>query len=180
MPTGFSRRLYRFAAIIAAIAAACDDSSSVRGDPKGSGQHPDAVPRQPAGRAPAETVAAYPFRWDVARVRGALETAGLKVQDLGRVRQPFMSVNGTTFRIGEAELQVFVYGDVGAMTRDVMRLDTVRVSPPTMMINWRSRPSLVTKNNLAAIILTDDEALRSRICAALTVEPHATPHPGPD
>jgi hypothetical protein len=176
VPVGFLPRFFWSAAAITSLAAACSDNTNSRdaasasGQPRGAGS---AAAYENA--APAETVAAYPYRWDLDAVRSALQATGLAAKDLGPVTQPFMSVGGTVFQIGDAELQVFIYGDVGAVMRDVIRLDTLRVSPPTMMISWRAKPSLLTMNNLAAIIVTDDEALRRRIRNALTVQPHIGP-----
>ena len=176
MPLGLLPRFFWSAAAITSLAAACTDNTKPRDAASASGQ------RRGAGSAaayengaPAETVAAYPYRWDMEAVKSALQTAGLAAKDLGPVTQPFMSVRATVFQIGEAELQIFLYGDVGAMTRDVTALDTTRVSPPTMMISWRAKPTLLTTNNLAAIIVTHDEALRRRIRDALTAEPHVGP-----
>lgn len=95
----------------------------------------------------------------------------MPVTDARPVRQPFLNVAGTVLRVAGAELQVYVYGDAVACGRDTDARDTARVAPPTTMITWRTRPSLVTSNNLAAIVLTTDEALRHRISAALRA-PH--------
>ena len=73
-------------------------------------------------------------------------------QVVDSVRQPFMSAPGTTVRI-RAEIQIFVYGDAVARSRDTDRLDAVRVAPATMTVIWREPASLVTANNLAAIVL---------------------------
>ncbi|MBA3579364.1 MAG: hypothetical protein H0W42_05195 [Gemmatimonadaceae bacterium] len=181
MPLGFLPRFFWSAAAITALAAACTDNTKSRDAASASDQRGGAGSAAAyENAAPADTVAAVPYRWDLDAVRSALQTAGLAAKALGPVTQPFMSVGGTVFQIGEAELQVFIYGDVGAMMRDVIRLDTARVSPPAMMISWRAKPSLLTRNNLAAIIVTRDEALRRRIRAALTVEPHVGQHVGPD
>ncbi len=179
VPLGLLPRFFWSAAAITSLAAACTDTKS-RDAASASDQRSGAGSAAAyAGAAPADTVAAVPYRWDLDAVRSALQTAGLAAKGLGPVTQPFMSVGGTVFQIGEAELQVFIYGDVGAVMRDVISLDTVRVSPPTMMISWRAKPSLLTTNNLAAIIVTNDEALRRRIRNALTVQPHVGPHVGP-
>lgn len=65
------------------------------------------------------------------------------------------------------ELQAYVYADAGALSRDVDVLDTVRVAPPTMMIEWRMPPSLIVSNNLALILLTRDPELRKQITGAV-------------
>lgn len=116
-----------------------------------------------------DTVGADAERWDVAKVEARLREADLApVQRVSDVRQPFLSVPGTILRIGDdAQVQVFLYDDARAVGRDVERLDTARVAPPTMMITWVMPPSLVTSENMAAIVLTRDETLRRRVHAAL-------------
>lgn len=108
-------------------------------------------------------------------VRQGLSDAGLGFREVGSVRQPFMSVRGTVFAIGTAELQVYIYGDVGAAMRDVSKLDRVRVSPPTMNVDWIAKPSVMVANNLAAIIVTNDDGMRTRIAKALTEKRHGGP-----
>ena len=119
-----------------------------------------------AGRA--DTVAAHAVTWDAATVEGQLRGAGLTPMGTREiVRQSFLSVPGVVFRIPGADVQAYVYGDAGAVARDAGPIDTTRVAPPTMMIEWRMRPHLVTDNNLLAIVLTDDERLAARIRTAL-------------
>jgi hypothetical protein len=47
-------------------------------------------------------------------------------------------------------------------------LDVQRVAPPDMMIKWRAQPSMIIDRNLAAIIITNDEARRQRVRDALS------------
>jgi hypothetical protein len=116
---------------------------------------------RPAAGQHAET-------WDVAAVEARLRAAGLSpVRDREPVRQPFMSVPGTLLRLDTSDLQVFVYRNARAAALDVRPLDTVRVAPPTMMIGWRARPSLLTVGNVALIVITNDEALRRQVREAL-------------
>ena len=116
----------------------------------------------------ADTVAAHAVTWDAATVEGQLRGARLTPTGTREiVRQPFLSVPGVVFRIPGTDVQAYVYADAGAVARDAGPIDTTRVAPPTMMIEWRMRPHLVTDNNLLAIVLTDDERLAARIRTAL-------------
>jgi hypothetical protein len=119
-----------------------------------------------AGRA--DTVAAHAVTWNVASVERQLRAVGLLPTGTREVvRQPFLSVPGIVFRMPGADVQAFFYADAVAVARDAGPIDTTRVAPPTMMIEWRKRPHLVTDNNLLAIILTDDQRLAARIQGAL-------------
>jgi len=100
-------------------------------------------------------------------VEEALRNSGLNAVRGGGVRQPFLGGEGVVYHIGQAELQVYLYADAGAVARDTGALDTARVAPPTMQISWRMPPTLIVDNNMAAILLTRDDALRASIRAAI-------------
>jgi hypothetical protein len=121
------------------------------------------------GSAQPDSIAAHAVTWDLAAVVTALRRVGTSpVRAQQEIRQPFLSVRGALLKIPGADVQVFLYGDASAAAADVARLDTVRVAPPTMMVNWLARPHLVVDNNLVAIVLTDDEELASRVRHALS------------
>lgn len=123
-----------------------------------------------ARRRPADTVAAVPFQWTVDSARSAVMRAVEgPVAVSGTVRQPFIRQMGTVLSADRATVQVFVYGDAVSRGRDTDPLDTVRVAPATMTVSWTEPVTLVTNNNLAAIVLTRDARLRSRIRDALSL-----------
>ena len=127
------------------------------------------VPPVPAAAAsrPKDTVSgASRLQWTLANVEEALRKNGLNPVTAGSVRQPFLGGEGALYRIGPAELQVYLYADAGAVARDTDLLDTARVAPPTMQVSWRMPPTLIVDNNMAAILLTRDDALRKRIRTA--------------
>jgi hypothetical protein len=87
----------------------------------------------------------------------------------------FMSIPARSYELaGGDELQVFLYADSASRARDTAKLDRERVAPPNMMIKWRAQPSLVIDGNMAAIIITNDEARRQRLRDALS--PRAKPN----
>lgn len=148
------------------VAIACSRENHVPAAADSARQKADLPPV--AGRA--DTVAAHAVTWDAATVEGQLRGAGLTPTGAREiVRQPLLSVPGVVFRIPAADVQAYVYADAGAVARDAGLIDTTRVAPPTMMIEWRMRPHLVTDNNLLAIVLTDDERRAARIRTALRV-----------
>ena len=84
-------------------------------------------------------------------------------------RHIFMSIPARSYELtGGDELQVFLYPDSASRATDTGKLDRQRVAPPTMMIKWRAQPSLVIDGNMAAIIITNDEARRQRVRDALS------------
>jgi len=96
-----------------------------------------------------------------------MRNAGLEAISAGEIRQPFLSARGALFHLPGGELQAYVYADAGALSRDTDALDTMTVSPPTMMIHWMSPPTLIISNNLALILLTSDPQLRKQVREAV-------------
>lgn len=97
-----------------------------------------------------------------------LDRAGLAPRrDSVAVRQPFMHVPGVRFHVGGAELQVYVYPDSAARARDTGPLDTLTVSPPSAPVTWPAPASLIVSNNLAAILLAQNDRQRERVRLAL-------------
>ena len=107
--------------------------------------------------------------WTQCNLMDRLESAGLAPRlTSGTIRQPFMSIPGVVISIGNTELQAYFYSDTLAVQRDFAKLDTVRVAPPTMQINWRATPNLIRSNNLMAILLSNDETQIERVRNAIT------------
>ncbi len=143
--------------------SACDTGSKDRAAK-------DRVPPPPPATAPRprDTVAgASRLQWTLANLEEALRKNRLNPVRGGRVRQPFLGGEGVLYQIGQAELQVYLYADAGAVARDTDPLDTTRVAPPTMQVSWRMPPTLIVDNNMAAILLTRDDSLRRKIRAAI-------------
>ena len=105
-------------------------------------------------------------------MRQRLERAGLAPQPLpDTIRHPFLRVPGIAYRVGHAELEVFLYDSAGAHRRDLAALDTGRVQPTgdsAVAVAWSATPTLITSNNLAAILLSDQGTQIERVRLALT------------
>ena len=78
-----------------------------------------------------------------------------------------MSVNGLVFETSRSEVQVFLYATAADRARDTDGLDTVAVAPRGQHIVWKRPATLVTSNNLAAIILSLNGRQAERIALAL-------------
>ena len=112
---------------------------------------------------------ATPVLWSWERIEQRLAAAGIVARLLPSAgRHIFMSIPARSYELPDGdELQVFVYPDSVARDADTKKLDVERVAPPDMMIKWRAQPSMVLDRNLAAIIITNDEARRERLRDAL-------------
>ena len=109
-------------------------------------------------------------RWDECNVRQRLERAGLAPRRAPEpVRQTIFGVPGISYAVGRAELQVFLYPDSAALARDLARVDTLRVQPREgAPIAWSDTPTLMTSNNLAAVLLSDNATQVERVRLAMT------------
>ena len=85
----------------------------------------------------------------------------------GPVRHPFLSVEGSAYRLGNAELQAFIYQDAAAVERDMAGLDTVAVAPKGQKQEWPTKATLIRNNNLAAILLGQNALQIERVQRAL-------------
>lgn len=132
---------------------------------------PDTTP------AAADTGCVLALPWRACSVLDRLERAGLAPQERGIVRQPFFTVEGRVYVLGDAELQTFIFPDPAAAATQTAALDSVRVSPPTMSIAWRRKPTLIRSANLVAILLSDDERQTERVALALEAGLPAAPVP---
>jgi hypothetical protein len=123
----------------------------------------------PTAGAPGDTAAPQGATWDLELVEGQLREAGFTVsRDRTPVNLPFMSVPGTALDLGgSATLQIYLYGDAAARGADTDKLDPARAAPAGANVAWRSPATLVTDNNMAAIVLTADPAVRTRVAGAL-------------
>jgi len=159
----------RAGAVVGIAALACDGG--------GSGGEPPAESSAAAAPAPAaagvvgdSTCPNLTGRWDECNVKQRLERAGLAPRRAsGEVRQPIFHVPGVSYAVGRAELQVFLYPDSAALAKDLADVDTARVQGRgAPAIPWPSRPTLMTSNNLAAVLLSDDATQVERVQLAMT------------
>ncbi len=128
-------------------------------------------PPAPVARTEDTVAGASRLQWTQANFEEAFRQSGLSPIRRSSVRQPFMGVEGVLYRVEQAEVQVYLYADAVAVARDTDPLDTTRVAPPTMQVSWRMPPTLIVDNNLAAILLTRDDALRQKIRAVIEKSP---------
>lgn len=106
--------------------------------------------------------------WQACSVEDRISRAGLAVNRREEgVRHDFMSVEGLVWETSRAEVQVFLYASEADRKKDTDQLDTVLVAPMGRRIVWRWPATLVTSQNLAAIILSLNARQAERIALAL-------------
>lgn len=157
----------RLALSVACFLAACGDG----------GERAPATDGAASGRATGGTAASTPGagclkegEWTPCSVEDRLERAGLvfEVRD-SAVTHSFFRVPGLAYRVGgrDDEVQVFLYPSTAERRRDTEALDSATVSPRGERVTWPAPPTLVTSNNLAAVILSLNERTIERLALAL-------------
>lgn len=158
-----------------AAATACGGSSEREADSaRAAAAHVAAAPVPSLPECPNTT-----GRWDECNVRQRLERAGLAPQPLpDTLRVPFLEKPGFGYGVGHAVLRVFLYDSAGALARDLADVDTVRVQSARVApaVAWDATPTLITSNNMAAILLSDQATQIERVRLALTA---GLPAPSP-
>ena len=127
-------------------------------------------PDSPADHAGHVMSPSTPALWSTELIERRLAAAGIAARLLPPAgTHIFMSIPARSYEMSDGdELQVFVYPDSAARDADTRKLDVQRAAPPDMMIKWRAQPSMIINRNLAAIIITNDEARRQRVRDALS------------
>lgn len=159
----------RAAALAVAGALACTSPARGPADSSAPGARPATTGKAAPPATAGDTGCVLRGQWRLCSVQDRLERAGLAPRlDPDTLRQPFLRVPGRRLQVGTAELQLFVYTDAAAAARDVAPLDTVRVAPAAMLVEWIAPPTLITSNNLVAILLSRNPRQIERVRNALT------------
>jgi hypothetical protein len=153
------------AEILRAAARSRDDTTSVATEAEWRDMAEEMGVNQMGGLAvPPDSV------WTAAVVERRLRDAGIEARPLPPTgRHIFMSIPARSYELaGGDELQLFLYADSAARATDTDKLDVARVAPPNMMIKWRAQPTMIIDANMAAIVITNDEARRRQVRDALS------------
>jgi hypothetical protein len=115
----------------------------------------------------------------------ALRDRSYTVEQAGAVRQPFLQVNGTTYRISDAslaqpaEVQVYGYEDVASAAEDAAGIGPDG-QPAGATVKWAASPYLYRSGRVLAIYVGNDQAvvgLLNELLGPAFVVPSAPPQP---
>jgi hypothetical protein len=110
-------------------------------------------------------------RWAICSLEKRLEQSGfvLKKAQGEPARRSGFTVQPVVYTLGgRARLEVFVYSDEAALTRDVAKIDTVLAAPRGQSNDWEIPPRFIRSGNLAAVLLTRNELQAERVTLAIT------------
>lgn len=135
-----------------------------------SADAPDAIAAAP------DPASGTPTAGDGCRMSGAwqrcsavesVERAGYRLVLLrDSVAQPGLDVRGAAYRLGSAELQLFVLADSAAAMRAATSVDVDDAEPAETRGILRP-PAVIRSNNLVALLFDNNDRLRERIQLAL-------------
>jgi hypothetical protein len=163
-------------ALSAWIASGCDSAPSREPAPL-----PRALPGAAAGGGPTPLpVCAGTGHWESCTVFDRLERAGLAPQRGDTIRVAFLRSAGQTWRLGPATIHVFRYRDSVARRADSELLDSLQARPRGETLPaWHGTPTLLTNDNLLAVLLSDNAQQIERVSLALTAGPPPKAEPAP-
>lgn len=156
-------------ACVCGVAAACGGGSS---DVASRDTSVVASPSAGTGAGASPTSAAtgecrLSGAWQRCSVVESVERAGYRLQLLrDDVAQPGLSVRGAAYRVGAAELQVFLYADSAAAARAANAVDADDAEPADTRGILRA-PAVIRSNNLVALLFDNNDRLRERVQLAL-------------
>lgn len=106
--------------------------------------------------------------WQPCSVIRRLESAGLGPVPLeGAVRQPGISIDGSAFRLGRGELQVYLYADSASAIGEAGRVEPRRTEPARTR-GIRRPPTVIRSGNLVALLFNNNDRQLERVQLALT------------
>jgi hypothetical protein len=154
-------------------ATACRDADSSGSDsaaasapalrPADTAAGPDSVD---AGAATEGCVAEG--AWRQCSVEKRLTDAGFVPVERGAAPADVFAVPGTTYALGPATLHVYLFSTAADRERAIAGIDTVAVAPAGKPAPWGAPVTLITTNNLAAVLVSDNGRLIERAQLALT------------
>jgi hypothetical protein len=106
--------------------------------------------------------------WQACSLEKRLTDAGFVPIRKGPSPTGIFSVAGTTYALGAAELSVYLFRSAKERAIATTAIDTVSVARRGGASPWSTPPTLITSNNLAAVLLSDNGRLIERVQNAIT------------
>jgi hypothetical protein len=181
--TVWRARRVRASAVAAAIAMVARMTSACGGGASEERSRPQAavIDTRAAGSTGAARAGATPVcpatgAWQLCNIIERLDRAGLAPrQEPGGVVEAPLSASGVAILLGRSELRVFLYADRVARERDQAKLDSTKYVAASEPLSMQAEPTLITSENLLAILRSRSDHQRERVFDALTAGPPQRP-----
>lgn len=110
--------------------------------------------------------------WSDCAVFQRLDRAGLAPRrDSSPATEPPLTVTGVAMRIGNSDLELYMYPDAAARERDEAKLDRAKYVAYDAPVTMQAQPTLIHSANLIAILHSRNDHQRERVADALTAGP---------
>jgi hypothetical protein len=97
-----------------------------------------------------------------------LTDAGFVLTKKGSAPADLFTVPGASYMLGAAEIRVYLFPTAADREKAIAGIDTVAVVRRGSASSWPSPPTLVTSNNLVAVLISDNGRLIERVQNAIT------------
>ena len=171
------RRLHKTVLLLCTLLAACGRSGESGSDSAAAipaGKAPEISGGSVDSVVPAKTAGPCPRtgRWAICSLEKRLEQSGFVLREgEGKTSRLGFSVPPKAYTLGRAKLEVFIYPDEAALTRDLAQMDTIAAAPHGKSNDWEIPPRFMRSANLAAVFLTRNEQQAERLTLAITAGP---------
>ena len=106
--------------------------------------------------------------WQSCSVEKRLADAGFVPLDTGPAPSGVFPVAGTSYALGAAQLHVYIFKSAKEREQAVAGIDTTTVSRRGAAPPWSLPPTIITSNNLLAVLVSDTARQNERVQLAIT------------
>ena len=164
-------RPFALVVLLAACRAETAREDSIRA-PSAVAGTASSAPTTAADSAPARPACPADGSWSACAVVERLERAGLvPIRDSGTAAEPAISAPGFLLRLGNARLEVYLYGSASDRVRAMRRVDSTRYLGYMEPVSMQQLPTLIQSANLVAILHSRNDHQRERVSDLITAGP---------
>ncbi|HEX5076621.1 MAG TPA: hypothetical protein VFW03_25650 [Gemmatimonadaceae bacterium] len=124
---------------------------------------------EPASRPTVTTPACVSEgEWQPCSIEKRLTDAGFVPINKGPAPTGIFPVAGTTYALGDAQLHVYIFKSAKEREQAVAAIDTTTVSRRGGPASWPLPPTVITSNNLVAVLVSDNARQIERVQLNIT------------
>jgi hypothetical protein len=156
--------------LLLAMQAGCENSP----DRESAVVNPQTPARAATSQSPGPVAVGEPCpatgEWAICSIEKRLKRSGFVPQKIegDTARRPGFSVKPVAYTLGHGRIELFIYDDEAALTKDLANLDSLTVSPRGTPGSWPSEPKLIRSANLAAVYMAQTPRQAERLELAIT------------
>jgi len=102
-------------------------------------------------------------QWQLCSIEKRLSDAGYVPVNKGPAPTGVFDVAGTTYLLGKAELNIYIFRSARDREAAVAKIDTNTVAPRGGTAPWAMPPWFITSNNMVAVLVSDNGRLIERV-----------------